>query len=36
MEEDLAQGKLLTAQETEIDTQAIGDSIRAALAEVKE
>jgi hypothetical protein len=36
MEEDIAQGKLLTPQETEIDTQAIGDSIRAALAEVKE
>jgi hypothetical protein len=37
MEEDLAQGKLLTPQEeTEFDTKMIGDSIRAALTEVKE
>ena len=36
MEEDLAQGKLLTAEETEIDVKAIGESIKAALADVQE
>jgi hypothetical protein len=36
MEEDQAKGELLSVEETEIDTDAIRDSIRAALLEVKE
>ena len=36
MEEDLAQGEILSAEGSEIDPGAIRESIRAALAEAKE